>query len=144
MREIGMIISVIVVMVIGVAVIIPVITEVGKDANISKTIGPTGNVILNLFPLFVAVSMILIIVGMFFPSGDSMFSSSDDDYSSSDEKDEDEKEEEESEEHEQEQEEPSEQSDRTKQQLLAEKILKKRYARGEISDEEYTEKMARL
>jgi uncharacterized membrane protein len=136
-------ISVLVVLIIGIAVVMPVMTDINKNINLSDFFKSSSTdtlvtTLIQILPLFIAIALILVVVGMF-PFGGRSYGSSDDEVEES----ESEKEEEE-EEKEEEPEEASPESDRTKQQLLAEKILKRRYARGELTDEEYTEKMARL
>lgn len=150
-----------VVLIIGVAVIIPIVTELTKqfdgtiqsngsgddNPNISARISShlldkTRDTIISLMPLFVGIAIILVIVGMF-PS-DSGWSSYEETGLSSDEDEPEEDEHDTPEDIPEQPEESSDVSDRTKQELLAEKILKRRYARGELTDEEYERKRARL
>jgi uncharacterized membrane protein len=119
-------IGMLVVMIIGVAVVVPILNQVSRDANISGKpgVGSTVSTLVSVVPVVLAVAVILSVFG---------FLGSSDGSSSDDEEDDPESPEELPEEH-----------DRSKERLWAEEILKRRYARGEISTEEYNERMANL
>jgi uncharacterized membrane protein len=151
MRGMMELVGIMLVLIIGVAVVVPVITEVskqgtqgnvsGNQTNISTMLEPYAmdgitNTILQTMPIFIAVAVILVIVGMF-PFGDIFHRTSFDDEDAGD------KEVEEADPVTPE-ELPEEKSDKTKERLWAEEILKRRYARGEISTQEYNERMANL
>jgi len=146
------IVGVMIVLVIGVAVVVPVITEVSKQGsqgnvsgnqiNISSTGTPfyidgITNTILQMMPIFIFVAVILVVVCMF-PFGDLFHRTSFDDDGDAGDKEVEEADQVTPEEL------PKEKSDKTKERLWAEEILKRRYARGEISTEEYNERMANL
>lgn len=139
MRGMMEMVVVMVVLIIGVAVILPVFNEISKTPemkNITRA-SPFIPTIINLIPLFIGIAMILVVVGMFLPSTDTWGSSSSDDEDTGDE-------EVEEADPVKPEELPKGESDKTKERLWAEEILKRRYARGELTDEEYTEKMSRL
>jgi hypothetical protein len=50
-----------VVIIIGVAVVIPVVSEVSADANLTGTV----KTLVDLLPLFIAVALILVVVGLY-------------------------------------------------------------------------------
>jgi len=54
-------IGIMVVIIIGVAVVIPVVINVTETANITGTAGT----LVNLLPLFIAVALILVVVGLY-------------------------------------------------------------------------------
>lgn len=54
-------IGIMVVIIIGVAVVIPVVSEVSADANLTGTV----KTLVDLLPLFIAVALILVVVGLY-------------------------------------------------------------------------------
>lgn len=115
-------ISILVAVVIGVAVIIPVISSITSDPEITGDLPDGAVTLINILPIFIAIAMIMVVVGLF-GFGDS----------------------ETSDEEEEEEEEPEPvMVQKKKAQKSAYEILAEKYAKGEISDEEYTNKMARL
>lgn len=54
-------IGIMVVIIIGVAVVIPVVNQVSADANLSGTV----KTLVDLLPLFIAVALILVVVGLY-------------------------------------------------------------------------------
>ncbi len=54
-------IGIMVVIIIGVAVVIPVVNQVSADANLTGTV----KTLIDLLPLFIAVALILVVVGLY-------------------------------------------------------------------------------
>ena len=54
-------IGIMVVIIIGVAVVIPVVSEVSADAKLTGTV----KTLVDLLPLFIAVALILVVVGLY-------------------------------------------------------------------------------
>lgn len=102
--------------IIAIAVVIPILSQVTTDTTIIHSLPQTVTNLLSILPLFIGVAILVSVLGLF---------SSRTDEESVDE----------------EMEEPEDIKEVEKD---ARSILMKRYINGEISDEEYTNKMARL
>jgi hypothetical protein len=117
-----MVISTIVVvftLLVGIAILMPVLKSVTEQASASG-IPSSVNLIINLVPVIIAVGIIMVVAGMFTSGGD---------YPSDEETEE--------------EPEPEPEPIAVKRKDAV-RILMERYANGEISSEEYTDKMARL
>jgi uncharacterized membrane protein len=108
--------------IVGCVVVIPVISYIVQEANLPPIISP----IMSVLPIFMLIAFVMLAVGLF-PSSDEF---------TLDEEEEDEAEEEDGEE-------PVREKIK-KAKKSAYEILAERYARGEITDEQYTEAMSRL
>jgi len=122
MRIVVSLVAIIVVIVIGVIVIFPITNMVTITGSISdNTSDNIINTVMGIIPLFIVLFVMLGIVGMF-----GLGDSSDDEADPVEPDD------------------IPEQHDYKKERIWAEELLKRRYARGEISTKEFNERMANL
>ena len=103
---------------ISIVIIMPVLSSVSTELSSTAEIPGSVNVILNLIPAVIAVAIIMVVAGMFTSGGDSS--------------DEGEVEEE-----------PEPEPIKVKRKDAV-RILMERYANGEISSEDYSDRMSRL
>lgn len=120
-KFIGVGIGALVVMVIGVAIIAPLVNQISATTDLGGSGSPLSS-LMSLFPIVVAIGLIMAVAGMFMGGGDYTPSTDTDD-------------------EEVEYEEPEPVSVKRKD---AERIIMERFARGEITEEVYTSMMARL
>jgi uncharacterized membrane protein len=119
-------IIIIVLLVIGVAVVLPVLNSLseelpdGSESQFIKSVIP-------MLPVFFGIAILVSVIGMFTGGGNSYYEDVED---------------EEIVEEEEVDETPLEQTKKARKSAY--EILAERYAKGEISDEDYTEAMARL
>jgi uncharacterized membrane protein len=105
-----------IVIIIAVAVVIPILSQVTTDTTIIHSLSETVTTLLAIFPLFIGVAILVSVFSLFSSRTDEEFVD----------------------------EEMEEPEDIKEVEKDARSILMKRYINGEISDEEYTNKMARL
>jgi uncharacterized membrane protein len=113
-------IGIIVVAVIGIIVVIPVVNDVSSSVSSDTPGFPAVSVMLKAFPIFIAIAILLMLTGMFSDIG-----GTDEELNFEEEK-----------------EEPEATPEQKRKS--AEEILRRRFAMGEISEEDYTSHMARL
>jgi len=118
MRTLIAFIATIGVMIAGIIILIPVISSISEEASANADIPGSVNLIITLIPVMLVVAIIMVVFGMFSSGGDS-----------SDE--------------EEVEEEPEPEPIKVKRKDAV-RILMERYANGEISSEEYTDRMSRL
>jgi uncharacterized membrane protein len=118
--------GVLVVTIIGVAVILPLFTAVLNEINVTggDIGGSTVNALVGFLPVCVVIVVILSVVGMVAGGSGDYVSDEEDDPEEPDD--------------------IPETHDYKKERVFAEELLRRRYARGEISSEEFTERMSHL
>jgi uncharacterized membrane protein len=106
-----------VVIIVAIVIIIPILSKVNEDTTIIHSLPQTATTLLAIFPLwFIGVAILVSVFSLFSSRTDEEFVD----------------------------EEMEEPEDIKEVEKDARSILMKRYINGEISDEEYTNKMARL
>jgi uncharacterized membrane protein len=118
MRIVKHFIALMIVIIIGVAIVIPILSKVTEDTTIIHSLPQTATTVISIIPVIIAIPLFMIVLGMFTGGSDG-------------------------ESLEEVEEEPEPEPIAVKRKDAV-RILMERYANGEITSEEYTERISRL